>query len=297
MKLKSKLALGTVQFGLDYGVSNTQGRTPEAEVRKILDYAFSHSVNMLDTAPLYGNSEEILGRNIITATQIDIVTKTPVVTNDTVCNKDVELLRSTFFNSIELLRRKQVHGLMLHHVDDLFKPGGEILFKVMRSLRSQGLTKMIGVSVYTGEQIERVLGYYDIDIIQIPINIFDQRLLHNGILDKLKERKVEIHARSIFLQGLLLMKSQSLPDCFASIRKMLADFHDYLAQKCLTPVQGALGFVHSLPQVDYVVCGVNSLSQWKELIDSAKCSIRSQEVVKFAVNNDPSILNPSLWKV
>jgi aryl-alcohol dehydrogenase-like predicted oxidoreductase len=295
MKSKSKLALGTVQFGLDYGVSNTQGRTPEAEVREILDYAFRHGVSMLDTAPLYGNIEEILGRNV-TANTVDIVTKTNVVTNDSVCNKDVELLRFTFFNSLELLKQEQVHGLLLHHVDDLFKPGGDTLFKEMQRLQSQGLTRKIGVSVYTSDQIDQILKYYDIDIIQVPINIFDQRLLHNGILDKLKKRSVEIHARSVFLQGLLLMKSQSLPEYFAPVRKMLADVHDYLAQENLTPVQGALGFVCNLHQVDYVVCGVNCLRQWKELINSTKCIVHFSDFAKFAVN-DSSILNPSLWRI
>ncbi|MCI5157192.1 MAG: aryl-alcohol dehydrogenase [Candidatus Electrothrix sp. AUS1_2] len=295
MKSKSKLALGTVQFGLDYGISNTQGRTPEAEVRAILDYAFNHGVNMLDTAPLYGNSEEVLGRNI-TENLIDIVTKTNIVTNDIVRNEDVELLRSTFLKSLELLKHEQAYGLMLHHVDDLFKPRGDALFKEMQRLRYQGLTRKIGVSVYTEEQIERVLGYYDIDIIQVPINVFDQRLLHNGILDTLKKRDIEIHARSAFLQGLLLMKSQSLPEYFAPVRKMLADFHNYLAQKCLTPVQGALSFICGLPQIDYVVCGVNSLSHWKELINSVDCAVDFREFARFSVN-DPSILNPSLWRL
>lgn len=293
--MKMKLALGTAQFGLDYGISNPEGKTPEEEVGKILSAAARHGVRILDTAALYGTSEEVLGKNLPSGHQFDIVTKTPGLETKSVADNSALQLEETFLRSLDRLRQPSVYGLLAHHADDLLGEGGGLLMEKMQELKGRGLVKKVGASVYTGRQIDLLAERYHLDIIQLPINILDQRLLSGGQLSKLKGKGVEIHARSVFLQGLLLMDPDSLPSYFDSIRNHLREYHRFIKHRGIDPVRAALGFVAGLEEVDVVICGVNNLLQLEEICRAAKDPVDSGMFTDFAID-DTSILNPSLWK-
>ncbi|MBT4731423.1 aldo/keto reductase, partial [Candidatus Woesearchaeota archaeon] len=211
----SKLALGTAQFGLDYGISNVHGKTDKHNVNQILEFAYNNNIDTIDTAAMYGNAESVVGGSINNSHSWKIVTKTPSFIGDCVDKTDVERLRRAFKKSILNLGRKNIYGLLIHSCDDLFKPGGSLLFKEMEALKSIGAVEKIGVSVYSSRQIEMVLNKFNIDLIQLPINILDQNLLIDGWLKKIKEKGIEIHARSVFLQGVLLMPRHTLPAYFS----------------------------------------------------------------------------------
>lgn len=289
-----KLALGTVQFGLDYGISNTSGITSAKEVERILEYANHHGVSLLDTAPLYGNSEEVLG-NVLAGEHEGIITKTKLFPGELLTEQDGLSLERTLSESLQSLQQKKVYSLLIHHVDDLLKPGGKYLFHALQSLRSQGLVRKIGVSVYTGEQIDRVLAGFDIDIIQLPVNVLDQRLITDGHLAELKNKRVEIHARSVFLQGLLLMDRTTLPEFFIPAYQTLEKYNCFIEKQGWTPVEAALGFVCNLDLVDYVVCGVNTLVQLEELVAAAQVKVDPGLFADFAMD-DSNILNPAMWE-
>ncbi|MHB8917538.1 MAG: aldo/keto reductase [Desulfocucumaceae bacterium] len=293
--MKMKLALGTAQFGLDYGISNPEGKTPEEEVGKILSSAARHGVRILDTAALYGTSEEVLGKNLPSGHQFDIVTKTPGLETKSVADNSALQLKETFLRSLDRLRQSAVYGLMAHDADSLLEESGGLLMEQMQKLKGRGLVKKVGASVYTGRQIDLLAERYHLDIIQLPINILDQRLLAGGQLSKLKGKGVEIHARSVFLQGLLLMDPDSLPPYFDRVRDQLRNYRRFIKQLGITPVKAALGFVAGLEEVDVVICGVNNLLQLEEICRAAKDPVDSGMFTDFAID-DTSILNPSLWK-
>ena len=289
-----KLALGTVQFGLDYGISNRQAQTSLEEARSIVDRGLDAGLDLLDTAPGYGVSEAVLGE-ILGDRAPRIVTKTPQFRRQRIERKDGRLLRESLFRSLEHLRRERVYGLLVHAADDLLKPGGEWLYATMVDLREEGLVQRLGVSVYTQEQLDRVRARHDIQIVQVPVNVLDQRLLHSGVLDSLSRSGVEVHARSAFLQGALLMDGENLPACFSKYRDHFAEYRTFISDRGWSPVQAALGFVLALPQVDRVVCGVNNLAQWQELIQVTRQSIESSDLCRFGLD-DEAALNPSRWE-
>jgi len=163
-------------------------------------------------------------------------------------------------------------------------------------LKQQGLVKKIGVSVYNNQQIDYVLDNFSIDLIQLPINILDQRLISNDSLIKLKKHNVEIHARSAFLQGLLLMSTDTIPSWFNPIKDTLKLFHKEAKKQNLTKLQLALGFVQSLTEIDKVVVGVDSLKQLYEIINASSVKVNAVELSNISIN-DPIFLNPSNWKV
>ncbi|NVI80399.1 aldo/keto reductase [Janthinobacterium sp. BJB401] len=293
-----KIGLGAVQFGLDYGIANTAGKVSEGEVAAILAAAAQLQLTLIDTAALYGDSEAVLGRAMSPAAPFDIVTKTPQFAGSAVGEAEAQQLEDSLHASLRMLQRPSVYGLLVHRVDDLLLPGGEALMARMALLKQQGLVSKIGVSVYTGQQIDAVLARFPIDLIQLPINVLDQRLLHSGHLRKLKQAGVEIHARSAFLQGLLLMAPHELPAHFDGVREHLAAYHRFIAGQGLTPLQAALGFVTGLDEIDHVVCGVNSSVQLQEICTAAGhpgAGAARAGYDAFAIN-DEAIVNPALWQ-
>jgi aryl-alcohol dehydrogenase-like predicted oxidoreductase len=290
----SRLGIGTVQFGLNYGISNKIGRTPLHEVQRILNTAYEAGVRVLDTAPLYGDSERVLGEVLSPQTNFRIVTKTPKFSALGSLSEKIALLRSSLQESLNRLRRPHVDSILFHDSNDLLSSEGKALFQELEDFRAQGKIKKIGASVYTGDQIDRLLGQYPIDIVQLPLNVFDQRLKKTGHLRQLKAKGIEIHCRSAFLQGALLMNPKDLPPHLEPIQDRLTEFHRKAQQLGCTPLQACLGFTCSIFDLDAIICGVNNHSQMEEIIEGFKVQIEPETFSEFSVD-DPSIVDPSKW--
>lgn len=294
-----KLAIGTAQFGMNYGIANQRGQTPAAEVARILEIAAAHQVGGIDTAPAYGTSETILGQVLPPQHRFNLVTKTPRFAHSSISRQDAAELEQTFYQSLQRLRQKAVYGLLIHHVDDLLVPSGDRLIDKVLQFKAQGLVKKIGISVYTETQISAVLEKYNIDLIQLPINVFDQRLLESGCLRHLRSQGVEIHARSVFLQGLLMMAPEQLPEYFRSIQTHFRMYLEALKQWGKTPLEAALEFVVNLDEIDATVIGIDGSHQLLEILGVLQnFSDRplSRDYSQFALM-DHSVLNPANWKL
>jgi aryl-alcohol dehydrogenase-like predicted oxidoreductase len=288
-----KIAIGTAQFGLDYGVSNTQGQSSSKQALEILEYACHNGISFLDTAPSYGNSEEVLG-NIKSSQNYEIITKTPSFNSKIITNYNVKKLRILYRQSLIKLKRDKVYGLLVHNCNDLFKPGGEKLINEMRNIKLSGKIEKIGVSVYNGDQVNRLLNEYDIDLIQVPINILDQRLIKSNMLEKIKNHGIEIHARSVFLQGLLLMPLESTPAYFYPIKKQLEGFTIKSKELSVSKLELALGFVKSIDTIDKIIIGVSSLRQLSEVINSRRIQADFFDFNNLSVG-DERFIDPSQW--
>ncbi len=291
----SKLCLGTVQFGIPYGISNKNGQTSEANAANIMNYAYENGVTTLDTACSYGNSEEVIGK-VIGENNWDIITKTPHFLSNRIDNEHLDNLVFSFKKSIDKIGRKSLYGLMIHSCDDLFKPKGEKLFQTMCRLKEEGLVKKIGVSVYSNEQLRALSENYPIDIVQLPMSIVDRRILESEHLSFLSNNNVEIYARSIFLQGLLLMSIEDIPSFFNPIRKNIERFHSTAKSLSLSSIELAMGFIYSMPLVDKVVVGVNTLKQLDEVISASNIEVHVDKFQDLSINN-PDFINPSNWSV
>ncbi|MFT8321442.1 MAG: aldo/keto reductase [Bacillus sp. (in: firmicutes)] len=290
-----KLALGTVQFGIDYGVTNKFGKTSSEEVAKILDYA-KGKISVIDTAPSYGTSEHILGINMMEG--FNVVTKTPHIHQDNITQADIEVVESVFFQSLNTLKLPAVYGLLIHNSNDMFKQGADKLFDKIHELKRQGYIEKIGISVYSQKEIELLTNQYSFDIVQVPLNVFDQRLVKSGTLKRLKEKKIEIHARSIFLQGILLNETSMLTNKFKELTPLLTNYFTDLKNNQLTKVEGALSFIDSIEEIDQAIIGVDNVSQLKQIyrdyekIQGTKgCCV---DFMKYACENE-NMIDPRKW--
>jgi aryl-alcohol dehydrogenase-like predicted oxidoreductase len=291
-----KIALGTVQFGLDYGVSNIYGKTSKHEASQILQYAHNSGIEMLDTAMLYGNSENIISYYSKSNHNWKVVTKTPQFIGNSINAIHVKQLKKSFEQSLINLNKNNVYGLLLHSCDDLLKPNGHLLFKEMERLKSIGMVKKIGVSLYSDEQINAVINKFNIDLVQLPVNILSQKLFLDGWLKKLKDSDIEIHARSVFLQGLLLMKRSLVPSYFSPIKKKLDKFYRLSKVLGLTQLELSLGFVMNIDEVDKVVVGANTIGQLQEIIQASQTRLQLSDYRDISIDNN-KYTNPSSWKI
>lgn len=289
-----RLGLGTVQFGLDYGISNSSGKVSLAQVREILDEAFALSVPLLDCAPLYGDAEAVLGETSA-GNRFKIVTKTPQFKKGKIDPEDAAALYASLQASLQRLKIQAVYALMVHNADDLLAQDGKLLFAQMQQLKSEGLVEKIGASVYSAEQIDKLLEIGTPDLVQLPLNVFDQRLVKSGHLKKLKDLDVEVHARSVFLQGILLMAPEELPEFFSPVRDTFARYSAELGRSGVSPLQAAISFVLDQKEVDFAICGVTSKDELQQIVAAANSRTRI-DVSPFTLD-DPRFVNPVNWKI
>ena len=291
-----KLVLGTVQFGVPYGIGNRVVQTPLAEVENILRTASGVGISLVDTAVAYGTSEAVLGQILAATgntTEFSTVSKVAPLSHTadpagTVCN-----LPSTVEKSLERLRQNQLYGLLVHRASDLYGQYGPAFIAALHEVKAQGLAERIGFSAYNSREIDRVLAVFKPDLVQVPISILDQRLIKSGHLSLLKRMHVEIHARSVFLKGLLLMDPAQLSHFFAPIRRHLEALRVEITEAGITAPESALGFVRGQPNVDAVVIGVNTADQLRECV--AAWERRSMlDLSGYALDED-RFVNPALW--
>lgn len=291
-----RLAIGSVQFGMEYGVGG-KGKVPFQEVAAIVSYARQAGIDMIDTAPRYGDSETILGQIKDGFVFPRIVTKTPHFPGEWIGPEQIGFMETTFRQSLRNLRRNPVYAVLVHLAEDLLKPGSERIYERMQAWKEEGLTEKIGFSVYTGEEIDRVLDRFPgFEVVQLPINVLDQRLVASGHLVELKDAGIEIQARSVFLQGLLLMDPARLPDGLSRFRPALEELRSRWEKLSLTPVAGAMAFIRSIPEIDDAIVGVHSLQQLREVhrafADKPAVHVPFEE---FSLNRETDLLDPRRW--
>jgi aryl-alcohol dehydrogenase-like predicted oxidoreductase len=273
-----KLGLGTVQFGQAYGVSNRRGQVSEEEVTAILARAAQAGVGILDTAANYGEAEAVLARQNLAPFRT--VTKTISMKNG------VSAVVARARQSAALLK---ADTLLVHAAADLEDAD---LWPALQRLKTEGLFRKIGISVYVADDPATLAARFKPDTMQIPFSLLDQRLLQDGTLAKLKQLGVEIHARSLFLQGLLFL--ERLPEKLRPVEGALADIRNRIRQAGSTPLAAALGFALSRPEIDVALVGVTRLSELDEILTATTRPLPPLDWPSLALN-DETALTPSRW--
>jgi aryl-alcohol dehydrogenase-like predicted oxidoreductase len=291
-----RIGLGTAQFGAHYGITNTTGQVPGTEIAAILDLAAASGIDTLDTAHLYAESESAIGCHLQYDATVRIVTKTRRFGTTKDSRAAVKQLRDDFQGSLKALRRSNVHALLLHDAGDLIGPMGPDLWSALQELRASGLVERIGVSVYEGEEIDCILDRYPIEIVQLPFNVLDRRLEDGGHLQRLGQAGVEVHARSLFLQGLLLAPIAEIPDKFRPIRAAVEHLDRHFATYGLSRLEGLLTLALRQSGIERFICGVTSVAELTAIILAAQKAVRIQELkVPELPTVEPRYLHPARW--
>lgn len=285
----SKLALGTVQFGIPYGIANHSGQVETEEVSKILDLAKVIGIKTLDTAVAYGESESVLGQQDIS--NFRLITKLPEYREEV---KDIAgWARKNVEMSLARLNVSSLEGLLLHRPDQLLRANGNELYAQLESFKAEGLVKRIGISIYSPEQLKDLTERFCFDIVQAPFNVIDRRLIDSGWLSRLSELNTAVHVRSVFMQGLLLMEKSNRPEKFETWNELWSTWESYLTETEQDALSACLKFVLSVPEIEKVVIGVDSFEHLNQIASAAKGTVHP--VPDEMSSNDSRLLDPSKW--
>lgn len=291
--------LGTVQFGIDYGIQNN--KRPSIEViNELLDIAFKNNVISFDTAAAYGNSELILGdyfgQNIENAKIAKVITKVSSNILDNVdSNRHYEVISNYILSSIRKLKLNKLYGFMFHDstvVNYLNK------MNVLLSVKDSGLVDKVGVSVYSPDEAVKAIEH-NVDIIQVPYNLFDQRLDKIDFFKKAKNNNVEIYVRSSLLQGLALMDYDKLPKNVEFAKDYLIKFDDLCKKYNIDKLSAAVNYVSCNKYIDYIVFGTDNkfqLQQYLSIRDNILPKSFINEVKSLFSNVPEKLVNPTLWR-
>ncbi len=284
-----RLALGTVQFGLDYGVANAAGIVPRAEASRILAFARESGIDTLDTAASYGDSELVLGT--LNVDGFRVVTKLPaeIPSEGSVS----EWVRRSANASLTRLQQRNLYGMMLHRPSQLFEAGGEDIYQSLLALKSNGIVSKVGVSIYDPNELDSLFENFDFDLVQAPLSVVDRRMISSGWIGRLASRGIELHVRSVFLQGLLLMPAVVRPAKFNRWERLWCDWDNWLDESGLSATEACVRFALSYPEVGAVVVGVQSFRQLDEIVSAAaKGKLEAPPALNVNAEN---LLNPARW--
>lgn len=273
-----------------YGVANREGQVILADVEQILFLATKHKIDVLDTAINYGNSEEVLGK--VGVDGFRLVTKLPSLPTK---QRDIgRWVRDHVVGSLKRLRQQKLYGLLLHRPQELLGLKGEQLIKGLADLKNDGSVQKIGLSIYSPNELDEVYKKIKIDLVQAPLNVVDRRLQFSGWLDRLKDDGVEVHTRSAFLQGLLLMDRSKIPQKFSRWSSLWDRWHERLGVLQVSPLAASLAYPLSLEQVDQVIVGVDSSAQLSEVLQAAENANEGPDT-SFMHSTDLELINPFSW--
>ena len=290
----SKLILGTVQFGLNYGINKTIGKLTEDQVFELLETAYELGVRTLDTAEAYGNAHSIISNfHKQSKKRFNIISK---------------YSSSNFDYPIDFVERIKVHcsnfnvnyleGYMFHSYND-FKMNINNDPNVLDNIKNSGLVKKIGVSVHSNDEIEDLLNFKNIDLIQLSFNLFDNEYQRKEILEKAKKRNIEIHTRSVFLQGLFFKDINMLTNCLLPLKNNLSELSLILKNNNISIESLALNYPLNKTYIDKVLIGVDSLEQLKKNIKATENDFDKSiyEKIDCIQIKNTKLLNPSNWKI
>ncbi len=285
-----KLILGSAQFGEKYGINNPCASLSKRESIKILKFAKSSGINTIDLAERYKSYKNIF--NIFKLNRWKVSLK---VSYDLVKHINEEKFNYYFFQNLRYLKKQKIEYLIVHNPSLLKKDKGKIFFNNLKKLKKRGLIKKIGVSVYDPNEFSKIIKNYTIDVVQLPLSIFDQRFCSSRIIKQINAKKIEVHARSIFLQGLLISNKKNLKKKYFKNNIKLNQWFSYIKNNKKDAIFECLKFVIKKRFVKKIVFGVNKLDHLKKIIKKLNLNYKTQSLDKFRAH-DIKLIDPRKWK-
>jgi aryl-alcohol dehydrogenase-like predicted oxidoreductase len=291
-----QLCLGTAQFGLPYGITNAAGQVAEPEVLALLAEAAAAGLTLLDTAQAYGEAEAVLGRTLQPGHPFRLISKLPAQSQSAFTAEDRVVWDQAFERSCVRLDVSCLDALLLHSAADVRKPGGEHLCAWLLSLRQRGLVRRLGVSIYGSADLDGVPPDL-LDLVQLPLSLYDQRLRVDGTITRLREQGCAVHARSLYLQGLLLAPAATWPAWVdPAARAHHARLECLAADRGYSLLECALGIARDQQDLEAVVLGLCSRRELQQLLQAwGRISPWQEgEWRNWALPNE-GILDPRYW--
>ena len=285
-----RLVLGTAQLGADYGIAHTSKKITTQEFQAIMGVARGAGVNSIDTAMAYGDSQKVLGE--IGVGEWSITTKLPSVPDDITSIR--KWYSDAIASSLLELKVRKINTLLIHNVKELSGRFGSELIKLLHDSKIKGDVINIGVSIYAPQDLDSFYHNFRPDIVQCPYNIFDQRIATSGWLQKLTADNVEVHARSVFLQGVILREITELNAYFDAWYSNFENWDNFCSRYSFSKLQAALGFVKVEKRIKKIIVGIENRNQLTQILEAYQAN--SSEIF-VGPCEDKALVNPLMWKI
>ena len=297
-----ELCLGTVQFGMDYGIRGQKQPSVEQAVQ-MLDYATQNGINNIDTANAYGTAEDVVGtflkKKTVPRDDLFIISKfRPNLLDEADENQYYDIMKANLENTLSRLHTDYLDSYLLHSARYVWN---DAIIDTLNHMKNEGYVKHVGVSVYETDEAKKCIERPNVDFMQLPYSIFDQRMKADGVFELAKkaEYPTQIHSRSAFIQGLILMKEDEVPDFLEKAKPIVRKIDELCQQYDISRIELAMSYVKRQDSISHLVFGVDNLEQLKENIALFENSLPNEiidEISKEFVDIDTDIVMPSLWK-
>ncbi len=290
----AEIGIGAAHFGFSYGVLDKFPALNQKQVSKILEKAMDKGVTIIDTAQSYGDSEKLIGNALGSSHNLRIVSKLKPLTPAALNKKHKQKLSADLDQSLINLRTEQLHGFLIHDTNDIRRSDIDQLIEFLLEEQSDGKIKNIGVSIYEESDLARIDSSV-INIVQIPFNILDRQLAATEKIVKLHKSGASIHARSIYLQGLLLQPPHLLPSWATRLSLPIKTIHKICEKNFVTPQNAAISYAATEPIIDVAFIGVAHSDQLSNIEGPIDCQYRNELEALPIV--DRRLVDPRLWPV
>jgi len=287
--LYSKFILGSANFNNTYGINNSN--LQKFQIKKIFKILKRHNIEFIDTAINYGNSEKIIGRYAYK--NLKIISKFPSISNNISVEKNINKM---ILNSLSNTRQNRLYAYLFHEPKDIFSKNGKKIINHLKKFKKNKKINKIGVSVYNKNELNRILKIFTPDLVQLPVSLINQNFIKKNYLKKLKKKNIELHARSIFLQGLLLKKNiKHLNNRFCNIDNKLRIADNFCKKIKIKRLNLMLNFVSNINEIDKIVVGADNSKDLREIFKSFKILQKTKNLSQFSLKNE-KITDPRNWK-
>ena len=294
-----KLCLGTVQFGMDYGVFNQPKKDPEYCI-KCLDYATQSGIDAIDTAAAYGMAEEVVGAFLAKRTlpreRLFVSTKLlPNCLDDCRPEEYASVIREKLLQSLEVLHTNYVDAFYLHSSRYAFR---EDILEALTTVQQEGLANKVGVSVYYPEEALACFQSPFVKYIQLPYSIFDHRMKENEVFEKAEAAGCSVDVRTVFIKGLIRLREEEVPPHLAKAKPILTKLDQMCKETGYSRIDLAMGYVKREKSVNHLVFGIRTLGQLQEDMLSFAKEIPEEifaEIDREFSGIAADLVVPSLW--
>ena len=288
--INSKLCFGTANFVKNYGINKSEGYSLK-KIKKTLFILKQNKIKYIDTAVSYKNVEKNIGK--LNLNFFKIYTKIPQTPKKI---KNIDLwIRNQIFQSFRKTNKFIYEGVFLHNPEDLIKNKKKQIYDSLINLKKEKKIKKIGISIYNLDNLKKIIKEFKIDIVQIPYNLFDSGRKKKKLLKILKNNKIEIHVRSIFLQGVLLMNSNKLPLYFRKWKNKFIKFENWCLKNKVSKIQACLNAVLEDKMFNRILISAENEKQLFEIFDAINKRIK-KDYPKKLQSNEKKLIDPRLWK-
>jgi aryl-alcohol dehydrogenase-like predicted oxidoreductase len=287
-----KFILGSAQVGLQYGVTNYKKKISNLELAKIFKLAKSKKIKFIDTARKYGCAEQKIG--IYSKKNFNVITKIPKIPS---YHKDISSwVNKQVLKSLKNLKINKIYAVLIHNEQDLIGRNKNTFMNALNKLKLKKIIKYVGISLYNYSNLKKIASEPTIDIIEGPLNIFDQRILLKKNIKILKNKNIKFIARSIFLQGMLLSNFSFIKKFkkLYKLKKHWKTYEDWLKKNNFSKLEGCLNFIYNCKNINFSILGYSSYQELQEIL-----SVKLKKIIipKFLSLEDDNLINPLKWYI